>query len=54
MREEWRVFDSRIAAFDDEFAARAKNRANNDGPRGAWRLSPASRAERDGACCGNR
>jgi transposase len=25
MREEWRVLDRRIAAFDDEFAARAKN-----------------------------
>jgi len=25
MREEWRVLDSRITAFDDEFAARAKN-----------------------------
>jgi transposase len=25
MREEWRVLDSRIAAFDDAFAARAKN-----------------------------
>jgi hypothetical protein len=25
MREEWRALDSRITAFDDEFAARAKN-----------------------------
>ena len=25
MREEWRVLDRRIAAFDDEFASRAKN-----------------------------
>jgi len=25
MREEWRVLDRRITAFDDEFAARAKN-----------------------------
>jgi transposase len=25
MREEWRGLDSRIAAFDDEFAVRAKN-----------------------------
>ena len=24
MREEWRVLDRRIAAFDDEFAAHAK------------------------------
>jgi transposase len=27
MREEWRVLDRRIAAFDDAFAARAKNDA---------------------------
>lgn len=39
MREEWRVLDRRIAAFDDEFAAHAKN---DEEPPGAWRLSPAS------------
>ena len=38
MREEWRVLDSRIAAFDDEFAAHAKN----DEAPGAWQPSPAS------------